>query len=860
MSTSRVFYASGAGPGAETVGRPRQSPFGGGARRSAEPGPGRERRPPQQLYVPPRHRQGGASSGFNRASSPGLSTCSEIVTSWRARATPPRASSPGPLSPSAARPPTGPRRRLSQQASDGGGGGGGAWRQSGDSLSQSRPSSRQGSVEPAGSPRKRSGRRRRRSGRRSRSKSGDRPASAAEPMSPSHAPWRRDHRDSWDGGQPPRPSSPRGPARPRFQQVYVPPARRDGESPAPLAAAPRPELDRPSPAHQPPGGGRGRGVHTPQRVASPAPTAAYSRPSPAPPPPGGPPRRPPAGDEPGSTASLGRRGSSRRRRRGRDSGAAAPSPAPDRRSMSPTDLIASLQLEGAGSAPLAPGSPAGRAPALSEPQSPTDVMAHLGVRPSPLLARTDSLGQLVNTTDDEKVTLGGGRGRGRGRPRERQPTSPGPAAAALPQSDEVKAALRRPHSARSKERWADSADTERGPTPTPSKVIVGPSPAGMSNKSGCDVSPHHVQGAIVRQSPERSGGGPGHISAGSAGSQPAVSQSPPATSSPLEGVASAATVTQQSAVSRAPPLATSAEERTPPSHPDSSQVMNSPPEPPSAAPADPAPVAPAPDSAPAAVDAEGPEPAGCRAAERPASAEPPAPERTRRRSSASFSGLFNLSLDEPFDWADEVDEWERRFNDDGEAADSEHKAPASPVKRRPSAGGGGGRSRRPDRPEVGDEPPSDPSLPAHVIELYNFPSGFSKQDFNVVFADFVRSGFDVRPVDDRHALGVFSSAACAAEALRLCHPMLLSRPLSKATARSRQKAAVPANAQLPHRARPETSALHAGRMVATALGVHAPSDGRARQRRDQERRKLRDAKDKKRLANKQRDDAWEGRF
>ncbi|XP_043240849.1 basic proline-rich protein-like [Amphibalanus amphitrite] len=789
MSTSRVFYASGAGPGAETAGRPRQSPFGGGARRSAEPGPGRERRPPQQLYVPPRHRQGGASSGFNRASSPGLSICSEIVTSWRARATPPRASSPGPLSPSAARPPTGPRRRLSQQASDGGGGGGGAWRQSGDSLSQSRPSSRQGS------------------------------------------------------------------------QVYVPPARRDGESPAPLAAAPRPELDRPSPAHQPPGGGRGRGVHTPQRVASPAPTAAYSRPSPAPPPLGGPPRRPPAGDEPGSTASLGRRGSSRRRRRGRDSGAAAPSPAPDRRSMSPTDLIASLQLEGAGSAPLAPGSPAGRAPALSEPQSPTDVMAHLGVRPSPLLARTDSLGQLVNTTDDEKVTLGGGRGRGRGRPRERQPTSPGPAAAVLPQSDEVKAALRRPHSARSKERgWADSADNERGPTPTPSKVIVGPSPAGISNKSGCDVSPHHVQGAIVRQSPERSGGGPGHISAGSAGSQPAVSQSPPATSSPLEGVASAATVTQQSAVSRAPPLATSAEERTPPSHPDSSQVMNSPPEPPSAPPADPAPVAPAPDSVPAAVDAEGPEPAGCRAAERPASAEPPAPERTRRRSSASFSGLFNLSLDEPFDWADEVDEWERRFNDDGEAADSEHKAPASPVKRRPSAGGGGGRSRRPDRPEVGDEPPSDPSLPAHVIELYNFPSGFSKQDFNVVFADFVKSGFDVRPVDDRHALGVFSSAACAAEALRLCHPMLLSRPLSKATARSRQKAAVPANAQLPHRARPETSALHAGRMVATALGVHAPGDGRARQRRDQEQRKLRDAKDKKRLANKQRDDAWEGRF
>ena len=89
---------------------------------------------------------------------------------------------------------------------------------------------------------------------------------------------------------------------------------------------------------------------------------------------------------------------------------------------------------------------------------------------------------------------------------------------------------------------------------------------------------------------------------------------------------------------------------------------------------------------------------------------------------------------------------------------------------------------------------------------------------------------------------VLTPYLAAAEALRLCHPLLLSRPLWQATARSRQLAVQPAFCQLPQRARPETSALHAGRMVASALGVHAPSDGPARQRRDQERRRLRDAR------------------
>ena len=693
--SSRVFYASGAGPGGEagsTAGRPRhgQQHF-----RSAEPDGARERRPPQQLYVPPRHRQGGASSGFNRPSSPGLSTCSEIVTSWRVRATPPRCASPGPLSPGSARPPAGPRRRLSHQTSDGGGGG---WRQSGDSLNQSRPSSRQSNAETPGSPKKRSGRRRRRSGRRSRSKSEDRPASAAEPVTPPHAPWRRDHRDSWDGGQPQRPPSPRGPARPRFQQVYLPPGRRDRESPAPPPGpGPQPQRrsDWSSPSHQPQGGSRGRGVHTPQRVVSPGPgamnqdyrrgpvTPQHQRPVGA----DMAPHRPPVADEPGSTASLGRRGS-RRRRRGRDrsdaDGPATPTPPSDRRSVSPTDLIASLQLEGGGSVqPAAPSDryrppepAAGRAPVLGEPQSPTDVMAHLGVRPSPLLPRTDSLGQLVNTTDDEKVTLGGGRGRGRGRPR-------GPAGSGLPQSDEVKAALRRPGT-RSNSRWQEPTDMKSAPAQIPSDLIVSsshPDTSSVPQRPGYEAA-HRHENAEVRQPPCQR-------DQGQVGERPAVPQpSPVAASSSGSPPAAAAAVREPAAV--APESVDHITDRqgaavqSTADHPGTMAVTSPATAKPTTASASATPVAPEAEitsataetsvtTAESAAEAATTDPSASEVpSERPASASVAVPERARRHSSASSfgGGLFNLSLDEPFDWAEEVDEWERRYNDEEAAAET----------------------------------------------------------------------------------------------------------------------------------------------------------------------------------------------
>lgn len=53
--------------------------------------------------------------------------------------------------------------------------------------------------------------------------------------------------------------------------------------------------------------------------------------------------------------------------------------------------------------------------------------------------------------------------------------------------------------------------------------------------------------------------------------------------------------------------------------------------------------------------------------------------------------------------------------------------------------------------------PYDETL-AHVVEVYDFPSEFKTNDLLSVFSEFKDSGFEIKWVDDTHALIVFSSA------------------------------------------------------------------------------------------------------
>ncbi|XP_029171518.1 coiled-coil domain-containing protein R3HCC1L isoform X2 [Nylanderia fulva] len=144
---------------------------------------------------------------------------------------------------------------------------------------------------------------------------------------------------------------------------------------------------------------------------------------------------------------------------------------------------------------------------------------------------------------------------------------------------------------------------------------------------------------------------------------------------------------------------------------------------------------------------------------------------------------------------------------------------------------------------------------AHVVEIYNFPSEFKTCDLAAAFSSFKNGGFELKWVDDTHCLGVFSSPLVAAEVLASNHPFVKTRPLSEATALSKTKARRTAEFLQPYRNRPETCAALAKRLVTGALGVKLAT---ARQEREHEKNVLREAKEKRRLANKQREDVWEG--
>nr|XP_047916561.1 coiled-coil domain-containing protein R3HCC1L [Anser cygnoides]XP_047916562.1 coiled-coil domain-containing protein R3HCC1L [Anser cygnoides]XP_047916563.1 coiled-coil domain-containing protein R3HCC1L [Anser cygnoides] len=197
--------------------------------------------------------------------------------------------------------------------------------------------------------------------------------------------------------------------------------------------------------------------------------------------------------------------------------------------------------------------------------------------------------------------------------------------------------------------------------------------------------------------------------------------------------------------------------------------------------------------------------------------------------------------------------WDALFNDDGDCLDPRLLEELS-----------GGEKRRQSLQEprfdyYGAEPAapdlSDAELP-HVIEIYDFPPDFRTEDLLRVFCSYQKKGFDIKWVDDTHALGIFSSPITARDALSTKHLMVKTRPLSQGTRAAKAKARAYADYLQPAKERPETSAALARRLVIGALGVRSPQTPAQR---DAERKKLQEARERKRLENKQREDAWEGR-
>ncbi|XP_039760278.1 R3H and coiled-coil domain-containing protein 1 [Pararge aegeria] len=191
-------------------------------------------------------------------------------------------------------------------------------------------------------------------------------------------------------------------------------------------------------------------------------------------------------------------------------------------------------------------------------------------------------------------------------------------------------------------------------------------------------------------------------------------------------------------------------------------------------------------------------------------------------------------------------DWDAVFDDSGECLDPSLLEELTATVGRVSVS----RARRDYAPYR----PGDEAF-AHVLEVFDFPADFHTNDLLAMFSEYKDTGFEIKWVDDTHALIVFSSARIAAEVLAAPRSLARCRPLHAATLESRNKAKKCAEFLQPYRQRPETCTALARRLVSGALGVRLST---APQERAEERRLLSRAREKKRQAALHKEAAWDG--
>lgn len=130
---------------------------------------------------------------------------------------------------------------------------------------------------------------------------------------------------------------------------------------------------------------------------------------------------------------------------------------------------------------------------------------------------------------------------------------------------------------------------------------------------------------------------------------------------------------------------------------------------------------------------------------------------------------------------------------------------------------------------------------AHVVEVSNFPVEFQTQDLMMLFMPYKPSGFEIKWVDDTHALVIFSSAKIAGEVVTNKYPGVRLKRLSEASDESKGRARRCGVTMQPYKSRPETCAALARRLVTGALGVKSTA---SKETLENERRILREAKGK----------------
>ncbi|WAR22005.1 R3HCL-like protein [Mya arenaria] len=169
---------------------------------------------------------------------------------------------------------------------------------------------------------------------------------------------------------------------------------------------------------------------------------------------------------------------------------------------------------------------------------------------------------------------------------------------------------------------------------------------------------------------------------------------------------------------------------------------------------------------------------------------------------------------------EEEDSWDAKFDDDGECLDPEALEELTRTVGEVQIEKSKTINYLDYQPR--DKADFDVSNYNHVIEIYDFPAEFVTRDLITAFQSFMSRGFDLKWVDDTHALGIFSSSI--AEFLK------------------------------PYKPRPETTASAARRLVAGALGL---ATNVSKEKREKERQQLKEAKEKRRQARTNREQIWE---
>lgn len=203
---------------------------------------------------------------------------------------------------------------------------------------------------------------------------------------------------------------------------------------------------------------------------------------------------------------------------------------------------------------------------------------------------------------------------------------------------------------------------------------------------------------------------------------------------------------------------------------------------------------------------------------------------------------------------EEEDSWDTLFNDDGDCLEPHLLEEIAAKEGRKKKSVQEARFDYYNMERDGDIDITEDEL-SHIIEIYDFPPEFKIEDLLKLFTSQQQRGLDIQWIDDTHVIGLFSSPIAAREALKTKYALLKVRPLSQSSSATKAKARSCSDDLLPSMERPQTSAALARRLVIGALGVKSKQTKEAR---DAEKKKLQEAREEKRLAAKQREDAWEG--